>query len=318
MQQRPPHIQQIQVPSPYQRQQRKHKLRSTVTGCCLGVFTVFVLGVFFCIGTLMIYTIVPPDPTNVLILGSDARPSEADADIARTDSIMVLGVNPPKREVSLFSVPRDVFIQSPNMGWLRANTVIRNAELNDIRGIDEMQASMENTFDMPIDHYARVDFQAFIDLVDALGGITIDVPKRIVDNTYPTADYGTMRIEFEAGEQTMDGERALIYARTRHADDDYERAARQQQVIQAIMSKLANPLNFYRYPGVAMALFNNFETDMSPPQMLALAPGILLNGYSPSQVEQFVVTRDYIYRGSAGEAYPSTELIEPWVEEHMR
>jgi polyisoprenyl-teichoic acid--peptidoglycan teichoic acid transferase len=79
----------------------------------------------------------------------------------------------------------------------------------------------------------QLNFAGFSALVDALGGITVDVPKRIVDNAYPTADYGVMRIEFAQGIQRMTGDQALIYARTRHADNDFGRNQRQQQVIQA-------------------------------------------------------------------------------------
>jgi len=250
-------------------------------------------------------------------LGSDARPGTQEEQIARTDSIMVLSINHKKREVSLFSLPRDVFIQSPRYGWLRANTVVRNAELNiPGTGVDEMIASMEYTFGMQIDGYTRIHFDGFVDVVDALGGLNIDVPKRIVDNEYPTADYGIMRVEFLPGEQKMNGETALIYARTRHADDDYQRATRQQQVLQAMMGKLGNPLNWYRLPAVLGAVFTNFETDLSPREMLVTVPGMALFG-RPGQVQQFVVDRDYIYRGSNGEALPDRNRIAPWVQAHM-
>jgi LCP family protein required for cell wall assembly len=88
------------------------------------------------------------------------------------------------------------------------------------------------------DYTAQVNFDGFVGLIDALGGITIDVPAPLVDDAYPTPDYGIMRVEFQPGLQRMDGATALIYARTRHADSDFGRSQRQQQVMQAIAAEI--------------------------------------------------------------------------------
>jgi LCP family protein required for cell wall assembly len=288
-------------------------------GCCLGVVIATLLNaLFLCLG-LTVYVAAPPETTNILILGSDVRADSAEEAIARTDSIMVLSVNPRQQQVSLFSLPRDVFIESPTYGYLRANTVLRNAELSQPgTGVSEMMTAMEYTFGIELDHYIRLDFEGFIEVVDALGGVEVDIPKAIVDRTYPTSDYGTMIIEFSAGQQTLDGEQALIYARTRHGDDDYQRAERQQQVIQAIFYRLANPLRLYRWPGVVAAVNRNIETDMNGLQLLTLAPGILLYGRSSAQIERLVLTRDYIVRGANGEAFPNVEALRPWFDSHMQ
>jgi LCP family protein required for cell wall assembly len=95
-----------------------------------------------------------------------------------------------------------------------------------------------NAHGMRIHHTAQVNFEGFVGIIDALGGITIDVPTHIVDYEYPTEDFGTTVVEFERGLQHMDGQRALIYARTRHADSDFGRAERQQQVLRAIVAEL--------------------------------------------------------------------------------
>jgi len=302
----------------YRRLRRKYLIQNALIGCCIGNLFVF-CGGFTCFAALLIsFAASPPDTTNILILGSDARPDTNEEQIARTDSIMVLSVNGEGQVVSLFSLPRDVFIESPTFGTLRANTIVRNAELNiPGSGIDEMIASMERTFGFQIDHYIRVSFESFVDVVDAVGGVDIDVPKNIVDNEYPTSDYGIIRIEFQEGRQHMDGETALIYARTRHADSDYERAERQQQVISAVIDKLTNPLYFYRVPAAGAAVAANVETDMNIAEMTALTPGFVLYGRSPEQIEQFVVDRDHVLRGNNGEAIPNMSRIQPWVEAHL-
>ena len=97
---------------------------------------------------------------------------------------------------------------------------------------------MEQAFRRPVDRYVVVDFQTFVRLVDALGGIEIDVPEAIVDTEYPTPDYGVTTIRFDPGPQVLDGEQALVYARTRHDDSDFGRSERQQQVIGAIAARL--------------------------------------------------------------------------------
>lgn len=317
----PPHYQpppNYLPPMPRSRR-RSTRWRSLLTGCCLGVSTAIILNMLVVSLGLVVYVVAPPETTNILILGSDVRAGTAEEKIARTDSIMILSINPRKHEVSIFSLPRDVFIESPTYGYLRANTVIRNAELSqEGTGIAEMVTAMEYTFGLEIDHYIRLDFEGFIEVVDALGGVKVDVPKDIVDYDYPTSDYGTMVIEFKAGEQTLDGENALIYARTRHADDDYQRAGRQQQVIQGVFYRLTNPLNIYRWPGVLAAINRNIETDMNGLEMLLLSPGILLYGRGSSQIERLVLDRDYIVRGSDGEAFPNVEALRPWFEAHMQ
>lgn len=115
----------------------------------------------------------------------------------------------------------------------------------------------------------------------------------------------------------MDGETALIYARTRHADSDYDRAARQQQVIAAVFNELTNPLNIPRWPRVLAAILNAVETDMAMPQLVGLMPGIVLYGNSPDAVEQFVIDREYIVYGNNGEALPNVDRMRPWLDVYM-
>jgi LCP family protein required for cell wall assembly len=105
-------------------------------------------------------------------------------------------------------------------------------------GMAHAATAVEQFLGIPIDHIAQVNFDGFAGVVDALGGVTIDVPRPLIDDEYPTPDFGIMRVEFAAGPQHMDGARALIYARTRHADSDFGRAERQQQVLRAILDEL--------------------------------------------------------------------------------
>src|SRR5690606_14971039 len=128
---------------PVHRGRRPRGFQAGCLTCGLSLGILLVMSSVMCFSGLAFYTISPPATTNILILGVDARPNEPLSEASRTDSIMVLSVNAQRGFVSLMSLPRDVFIQSPTFGSLRANTVVRNGELNEAgSGIDEMIASM--------------------------------------------------------------------------------------------------------------------------------------------------------------------------------
>jgi LCP family protein required for cell wall assembly len=262
----------------------------------------------------------PPESTNILILGDDTRPdaSPNEAAIARTDTIMILSINPAGEKIALLSIPRDLYLNSPTFGWMPANVIVRNAELEKSgSGLDEMVATIENTFGIEINYTARLDFEGFVEIVDAVDGIEIDVPKSIVDYEYPTDDGGTMVVEFEAGAQHMDGQEALIYARTRHADDDYQRASRQQQVIEALLSKLSHPQNVIYWPRVLGVLQKHLDTDMSTGTMLQYAPAVARDGRSLSSIERLVIDREYI-RYDGNRALPDIDKLQSWLQENLQ
>jgi LCP family protein required for cell wall assembly len=312
---------QVYVPPPqYVRRVRRRKFLGLRCGHWLFGCLVLILSMTcLCGASMVLYVAAPPAQTNILIVGLDARPSDDNA-IARTDTVMIMSVDPENSRISLFSVPRDVMIDTPNYGKLPVNVIARNAEIDRPgTGITELMTSIENEFSINIDHYVRMDFDAVVEVVDAVGGVEIDVPNRIVDNTYPTEDGGTMRIEFEPGTQFMDGETALIYSRTRHSDDDYNRAGRQQQVIQAIVKKLLSPSGVVRSPAVLVAMLNNTDSDMSIGHYLQVAPGVALYG-SGNSVEQLVLTREYLLAIGPGQVEPDPfdPQLNDWLDAHLR
>lgn len=192
-------------------------------------------------------------PYTMLIVGVDEREADVQAGV-RSDTLMLLRVNPQQGSVALLSIPRDTRVDIRGRGPSKINAAYaygyqRAQELfeGDVTQQEAGMALAAETVDsfaqlsnngVAIDYITQVNFAGFANLIDALGGITIDVPKRIVDETYPTDDYGTMRVEFAPGLQRMNGERALIYARTRHADNDFGRNLRQLQVVYAVLSEL--------------------------------------------------------------------------------
>lgn len=293
---------------------RARRFRPTRRGCRgnwrLILFSLLMLPVFCCGSYLVIYLLFPPPPLDILVLGLDARAGEGYT--TRTDTIMVAGVTPAQLRVSLLSIPRDLFIDVPNYGLQRINTVNVLGELEaEGRGPDLLGDAISSNFNIGIDRYARMDFSAFVEMIDAVGGVTIDVERTIVDNAYPTAAGGTISVRFEAGRQHMDGERALIYARTRHADDDYRRAERQQQVMAAFSRKLVNPLNWAAVGGV---LARSVDTNLTLFDLLGIAPTVALNG---GNFDRFVIDRDDITGAAGGQAVPNYQAIAPWIEERF-
>ncbi|MEF3273797.1 MAG: LCP family protein [Chloroflexus sp.] len=189
---------------------------------------------------------------NILIVGVDLRRDRPEEGI-RSDTLMLVRIDGIGGWANLLSIPRDTQVDLPHLGprkinaayaygYLHADEIYGTGTTAEQGGMGYAADAVSRFLDLErrglrVDYIVQIDFDGFAALIDALGGITVDVPRRIVDDAYPTPDYGMMRVTFEPGPQRMDGERALIYARTRHADSDFGRTERQQQVVQAMINE---------------------------------------------------------------------------------
>lgn len=214
----------------------------------------------------------PADRVNLLILGLDRRPGDT-AYVTRTDTMILATVYPRGAYAGLLSIPRDLYVTLPSGAPGRANSAHFFAEAEAAgTGPAAAMATVRSNFGVDVHHYLRLDLIGFVRIVDALGGIDLDLPKPLIDYEYPTYDYGITTVEFEAGPQHLDGERALAYTRIRHGSSDFQRAERQQLVIQAIFSRLLSPAAWPRLPRVIIAASEAIDTDLSAWQMLRLPP----------------------------------------------
>ncbi len=280
-------------------------------GCLTAAVLTLAVPVFLCGLAAVIYLLLPPAPTTVLVLGIDSRPGEGWQ--TRADSIMLAGIDPARLRVSLLSIPRDLSVETPGYGWQRINVAHALGEMERDGGGPELLASaVGHSFGVKVDRFVRLDFDGFVKLINAVGGVTIDVERRIEDFNYPTEDYGVQTVRFEPGVQHMDGDRALKYARTRYADDDYRRAERQQQVLSALLGKLVNPV--YWAPALA-AMGQALDTNLTLWDLAVLAPTVLVNR---GQFDRLVIDRDYITANAAGAAVPNYAKLEPWLRERFR
>jgi len=208
---------------------------------------------------------------NILLLGLDQREDQK-GQPTRSDTIIVLTIDPRTKSAGMLSLPRDLWVPIPGHGENKINTGYFFGEV-DKRGNGPILAmrTVEDFLGIPIHHYAVVDFQGFEKLIDAIGGVTIDVEKPIRDDEYPTPDYGTISIYIPAGVQHMDGQRALQYARTRHADSDFGRIKRQQQVLIAARNQVMRLDIIPKLPNMLGILQESIKTDLAPADILALA-----------------------------------------------
>jgi LCP family protein required for cell wall assembly len=225
--------------------------------------------------TLIIATFPPPtmppelliQPWNgterftILLLGLDKRPNERGTAF-RTDSMILISLDPATRSIGVLSIPRDLYVEIPrdtvigqSYGFQRINTAYFLGErVREGYGALLAMQAVQYNLGIRIHDYIVFDFQAVIAAIDAIGGVEIDVPRDIVDYAYPdmyTNGYDPLYIP--AGRQWMNGELALKYARSRHDSSDFDRARRQQQVIAAVRERI---LRFEMLPQLLLQASN--------------------------------------------------------------
>lgn len=199
------------------------------------------------------------DNVSVLIMGVDASNIRQNADNSRTDTLMVATLNKKNDSVKLLSIPRDSYVYIPEIG--------REDKINHAHargGTTATIDTVENLLDIPIDYYVKVNFEAFIDVVDAVDGINVDVPYELKEqNSKDQAG----AIHLLPGEQQLNGEEALALARTRKQDNDIERGKRQQEIIKSVVKKAASLNSVLKYDDVIDAVGSNMTTNMTFSEM---------------------------------------------------
>lgn len=211
------------------------------------------------------------DRLNILLLGLDQRDNEA-GQPSRSDTMIILTIDPVNRTAAMLSIPRDLWVSIPGVGENKINTAhfFGEAQRKDYGPI-LAKKTVEQNFGIPIHYYARVNFRGFERLVDTIGGIDIDVPRPVLDDEYPLETGGVKRIYIPAGWQHMNGQVALQYARSRHADSDFGRNRRQQQVLVAAKDKALQLDMLPKLPGMLGILRESVSTDIPAGSMLSMA-----------------------------------------------
>lgn len=238
------------------------------------------------------------DRFTILLMGIDRRTGETGLGY-RSDTMMLASFDPATQQLGILSIPRDLYVQIPGYSKpQRINTALALGELQR-PGYGPMLAmqAVQYNLGVGVNAYLVADFNALITFVDAIGGIDVDVPSAIADYDFPDLSYGYDPLILSAGLQHMDGYLAQKYARTRHGDSDFDRAARQQQVIFAIRDRILSlstlPQLIVQAPSLYASLSQNVYTELSLDQMLRL--GLWLKDLPSENIHTGVIDQHYVY-----------------------
>ena len=214
------------------------------------------------------------NPTTILVIGTDGGRQPGRGQSHRSDSLLLIHTDPSKNRISYLSIPRDLRVEVPGYGAEKINSA------NQFGGPALTIATVHSLTGLPIQHVVVVDFDGFKDLIDALGGIDVNVPKPILSNKfdcpYPPKRCDTWKgWRFGRGRQHMNGRRALVYSRIREnrldpSDTDISRTTRQQAVAEAVGGKVASFGTFVKLPFIGDSLAKPVATDFSAWDLMKL------------------------------------------------
>lgn len=249
--------------------------------------------------------ITDPRQMHILLLGIDQRSATDNDGPYRTDTMILLSVSPARKSVGVLSLPRDLWVEIPGFGPSRINTANSIGDANAYPGGGGPALAMETiaaNFGVRVDKYLLVNFDVFTTIVDLLApnGVPVNVSQYIDDPNYPDAHYGTMHIQFQPGEQRMDAERLLQYARTRATEGgDFDRARRQQVVLDAVRAEVLSAggiINFIaQAPALWAELQGNYRSNLELNDILAL--GHLMGEIKREDIRYRVVDNLYVAPG---------------------
>lgn len=240
---------------------------------------------------------VDPNRINVLLLGIDRRGGTGWG--YRTDTIMIVSVDPVNKTAVMLSIPRDLQVEIPGYGEDRINVANVYGYSRNYPGGGPalLKRTIEANFGIPINYYIMVDFQGFEKIVDILGGIDVNVPRALHDTQFPDPrpgdPYGMKTVHFNAGWQHMNGQRALEYARSRMSTSDFDRAKRQQLILLAIREKALSLNMIPKLPSLVETMGSMVRTDMTLEEMVELAR--LAPQVDGANVQQVVLEKPYVY-----------------------
>jgi LCP family protein required for cell wall assembly len=235
----------------------------------------------------------------ILLMGVDTQPQlDSNGKIspdrigpARSDTMILLTIDPLTRTAGMLSIPRDLWVNIPGFNYAKINTAYYNGEAFKVPGGGPELAmrTVEQVIGVPVQYYAQVEFWSFTQLIDEIGKIEVNVPKKIIiDPIGPGAD----KIMLSAGPHMLGGVEALGYVRQRHTQDgDVDRSKRQQAVIMAVRDKVINPANFSTMLANAPAIYKDIQsgvkTNLTFDEIMRL--GMLAKDIAPENIKRGVI-----------------------------
>ena len=260
---------------------------------------------------------------NVLLIGADQRPREG---TFNTDTLIVASIDPKTKQVALFSLPRDTVNVPLPPGKAQAFYGTVPCKINSLwttatgrpdlfpgnnrqRGFQALKDTLGYLYGLDINYYVEVNFEGFKQIVDAVGGVTVNVQFPVLDDAFPgDAGKGNLRVYIPAGIQHMTGAQALVYARSRHGSIDFDRSQRQQRVLLSLKDQTNVNALLARLPDLVQALKAAVHTDMPVDQLPSLLR--LSDGVDTSNIRSYVFSPPLYGREVVNRCGDS---IEPYV-----
>ncbi|MBC8504632.1 MAG: LCP family protein, partial [Chloroflexi bacterium] len=269
--------------------------------CCGGCFCFPLAPATLLAFTFILYFLFP-GRTNILIMGLDVR--EQDSYVGRTDTLILSTVEPWQPYTGMLSIPRDLWVTIPSVGENRVNTAHFFAETEQPgSGPNAAMLTVSSNFGVDVDYYVRIRFIGLLEVVDALGGITVDLPDEIT---------GAI-----SGDQQLDAEDALALVRDRAGSDDFFRMQRGQIFLKALLKNMLAPGNWLQLPQVLEALSESVDTDI--PIWLWPRLGLAVFRYGVENIDSRVITRQmtipFTTEGGAQVLAPNWDEINPVILE---
>jgi len=271
-------------------------MRRTIRAGCLVIFAVIAC-IFFIGG---VYVLVP-FRTDMLILGIDRTPDGTN--LGRSDTNILVTVRPLRPYIGALSIPRDLWVTIPGVGENRINTAHYFAEAQDPgSGPNAALETIRQNFGLSIDHYLRLKFDGIVGIVDALGGLEVELENAMAG--------------LPAGEHNLTGEQALAFVRDRQGTDDFFRMQQGQFFIAELIEQLLQPSSWSRIPAFLVAVSESIDTNIPIWVWLRLGFAFLRSG--PGGIDYHVINRDYVSPTTTSEGaqvlIPEWSLILPLVD----
>ncbi len=249
------------------------------------------------------------DRINILLLGIGGPGHDGPY---LSDTNIIASIKPSTKEVAMISIPRDLGVKIGDKGVNKINFASAWGEIeNPGQGGEYARQIFEKTFNLDIPYYVRLDFKAFEEIINLVGGIEVEIKNSFIDQAYPGPNYSYQTVQFEKGLELMGGSRALIYARSRHGtngeNSDFARSRRQQQIMSLLKDKLlsfetySNPIKIKE---ILESLSKNISTNLNISQIIYL--GNLVRNTKQEEIKNLVLdsgengfTVPYIGNGGA-------------------
>ncbi|MBR2180087.1 MAG: LCP family protein [Selenomonadaceae bacterium] len=249
---------------------------------------------------------ITKERVNIMLMGVDERVE----DVGRSDTLMVASLDSDQDKVSLLSIPRDTRVQIKRHGYDKINAAYAYG------GEALSKTTVESFLGINIDHYIIVNTNSFGKMIDAIGGVDIDVDKRMFYED-PWDDNGGLVIDLKPGLQHMDGKTAITYVRYRDEEGDAGRVRRQQKFMRACFDKLSDPSMMIKLPEIIKEARTAVKTDLSISDMVELAKTLKLADESTEGLKTGIVPGRWAYINGVSYLLPNIERLGEIVTDNL-